>query len=125
MFPWHVFQSQFQALGFSLKATFAHSPLPPQSQRCGKQLFRCHDLLFQSSKTQNANISFSSRHLTKPFLRLTVRSEVRAKRLSNAKYSYLSSARSEACSSEKRNKWQGPAAGGKDAFYAAFDLEQA
>ena len=34
-------------------------------------------------------------------------------------------ARSEACSREKRNKWQGPASGGKDAVYVGFDLEQA
>ena len=44
--------------------------------------------------------------------------------LSNAKCSYLP-ARSEACSREKRNKWQGPAPGGKDAVYAGFSLEQA
>jgi len=36
-----------------------------------------------------------------------------------------SPARSEAGSSEKRNKWQGPASGGKDAVYVGFDLEQA
>ena len=42
MFPWNVFQSQFQALGFSLKAALGHSPLPAQSQCCGKKLFRCH-----------------------------------------------------------------------------------
>jgi len=41
MFPWHVLQSQFQALLFSLKATLAHSPLPAQSRRCGKKFFRC------------------------------------------------------------------------------------
>jgi hypothetical protein len=42
MFPRHVLQAQFQALRFSLKAAFAHSPLAAQSQRCGKKFFRCH-----------------------------------------------------------------------------------
>ena len=36
MFPWHVLESQFQAFRFSLEATFGHSPLPTQSQCCGK-----------------------------------------------------------------------------------------
>src|SRR5271166_3141592 len=42
MFPWQVLESQFQAFGFSLKAAFGHSPLPPQSQCCGKKFLRCH-----------------------------------------------------------------------------------
>ena len=33
------------------------------------------------------------------------------------------SARGAIGSSEERNKWQGPAAGGKDAVYAGYDLE--
>jgi hypothetical protein len=41
MFPWHLLQSQFQALRFSLKTALAHSPLPAQTQRCGKKFFRC------------------------------------------------------------------------------------
>jgi hypothetical protein len=35
-----------------------------------------------------------------------------------------SPARSEVCSREKRIKWRGPAAGGAQAVYAGFDLEQ-
>jgi hypothetical protein len=42
MLPPHVFQTQFQALWFSLKATFHHPPLLPQTQRSSKKFFRCH-----------------------------------------------------------------------------------
>src|SRR5260370_32079596 len=54
MFPWNVLESQFQALGFSLKAAFGHSPLPAQSKRCGKEFLRCHSFLLTppSPKTQ-------------------------------------------------------------------------
>src|ERR1700740_3190365 len=41
----HVFQSQFQALWFSLKATFHYPPLLPQAQRRSKKFFRCHGSL--------------------------------------------------------------------------------
>ena len=83
-------------------------------------------LLIESTLTQNANPPplFGTRTKYQQLLRLRGRSEERAKgyRTQNA---VTFPARSEACSSEKRNKWQGPASGGKDAVYAGFDLEQA
>jgi hypothetical protein len=57
-------------------------------------------------------------------LRLTVSGEERAQSCRTQK-AVTSPARSKACSGEKRNKWQGPASGGKDAVYVGFDLEQA
>src|SRR5271169_1757660 len=45
MFPRHVLESQFQAFRFSLEAAFGHSPLPTQSQCCGKKFLRCHSFL--------------------------------------------------------------------------------
>jgi hypothetical protein len=58
------------------------------------------------------------------FLGLTAFGEERAKSWRTQK-AVTSPAWSEACSGEKRNKWQGPASGGKDAVYVGFDLEQA
>ena len=42
VFSPYVFQSQFQALWFSLKATFHYPPLLPQAQSRSKKFFRCH-----------------------------------------------------------------------------------
>jgi hypothetical protein len=52
MLPWHVLQSQFQALWFSLKAALRYPPLLRESQRCSKEFFQCHPfLLLQSTIT--------------------------------------------------------------------------
>jgi hypothetical protein len=65
MFPWHVLQSQFQALRFSLKAAFAHSPLAAQSQRHGKKFFRCHPFYCSPPPPKKRKSLFASRPLLK------------------------------------------------------------
>jgi hypothetical protein len=42
---------------------------------------------------------------------------------SNAKVSYFFERATSLAQGEQRNKWQGPAAGGKDAVYAGCELE--
>jgi hypothetical protein len=79
-------------------------------------------LLLTPPTTQKANPYLVAP--TTSFLRLTASGEERAKSCRTQK-AVTSPARSEACSGEKRNKWQGPASGGKDAVYVGFDLEQA
>src|SRR6202011_2641008 len=82
-------------------------------------------LLIESTLTQNANPPplFGTRIKYQQLLRLRGRSEERAKgyRTQNA---VTFPARSEACSSEKRNKWRGPTKWGGGRL-CGFDLEQA
>jgi hypothetical protein len=62
-----VFQSQFQALWFSLKATFHHPPLLPQAQRrrwswcaCRAVLIVSLQLALKNSKKESQKCRFSS-----------------------------------------------------------------
>jgi hypothetical protein len=75
--------------------------------------------------TQNANLLIGSRTRVSKAFALESPQRGTSQGLSNAKYRHRPPARSKACSREKRNKWQGPASGGKDAVYVGFDLEQA
>src|SRR3979411_2186636 len=116
MFPWNVFESQFQALRFSLKAALGHSPLLAQSQCCGKKFFRCHPF-YSNPIHQKAKSIPSLFHEQRPKgFAVDSRSEERAQSC-RTQNTVTFPARSEACSREKRNKWQGPASGGKDAVY--------
>ena len=68
---------------------------------------------------------FGTRTKYQQLLRLRDRSEERAQGYRTQK-AVTFPARSEACSSEKRNKWRGPTnCRGEEAVYAGFDLEQA
>src|ERR1700719_159631 len=75
-----------------------------------------------AAKRQIRPLAFRTK--SQKLLQVDSRSEERAKRC-QTQNTVTFPARSEACSREKRNKWQGPASGGKDAVYVGFDLEQA
>jgi hypothetical protein len=125
MLPRHVFQTQFQAFWFSLKATFDHSPLPAQSQRCSKKLFRCHPFYCSPTIALKANGYCLPKQCFQKPLRLSCPQRGTSAGAARTQNAVTPRARSEACSRAKRNKWQGPASGGKDAVYVGFVLEQA
>src|SRR6202011_3867141 len=78
MFPWNVFESQFQALRFSLKAALGHSPLLAQSQCCGKKIFQCHPFLLKSIHPKVKSIPILSPEQRPKVFALDSRSEKRA-----------------------------------------------
>jgi len=78
-FSWHVLESQLQAFGFTLKAALGYSPLPAQSKRCSKELFRCHAFYFVPTTNQNANRGFGVAAKSQKLLRLAAWGEERAK----------------------------------------------
>jgi hypothetical protein len=80
----------------------------PRPQRCGKKFFWCHPA-YSSPRSPKTQMPLASR--TTAFAVDSPRRGT-SQALSNAKCSYLP-ARSEACSREKRNKWQGPPLAGK------------
>jgi hypothetical protein len=99
MFPCNVLELlewQFQTLRFSLKAALGHSPLPTQSQCCGKKFPPVSSFLLspRSPKTQIHPSCLASRTKYQQLLRLRDRSEERAKAIERKRQNLLNAGRS-------------------------------